>query len=737
MGTTKQLQKSRTAGTLTKTKITQAQSIEVMQTLLHSGISTLSWYRNFFSEYAFDEVTYEAGRIPSYGEYAYGDRADDEQAAGVGDGKKSHQEGLRMCLLRRKRSSRVDRLLDGLETNVFPALAEGRLRALQILVHSDPSDRAKVLETYTFTIKYDAESEGDRVAAGIEMGGSGDEPVTVEETNLKFRILQKAVMQMCEKLPDLPEEKHLGLNMIHFDEQHDVAPGWKTAETDKLLFPSVQGWEKRPVQFEQLKSGSHSASLRISLVQPQYTTKLLQSEAPALPETSEFHGDGTIYDELDKSMFEVAPATPSTVIDPDTTDKSYMKQLQDKQTATPAPTSDVLHKASQGEKATTPSDDREDTGFGDGEPSGAFGESLDTQSSDLPRMRSVLQGAVQPEHLTQGDTQTQASMRPPPVPVYSVPKVPSIAPPAATSTPLQKLQLDPAVVSKLHANQTNLTESALKLAKAKISHGKIGDILYCQCGKQIDCTCCGTSQHYHCQGFSGAEDPRIPENYTCYHCLLHGRDDSTRKVIDDLVLKRRAMVTALQHGLKTKTDLGKRLGVRTETAGNVHTHLREQGFVVPVASSHSRGFGKSGKPHFVPINGGTNFDRMIRELFDPQLHVEQMYTKSAVIPTQVKEQLQRLQLADMPVATMSHPRQKSSATPTTATATASDLDPRSPATPFRTPSHPPGKRLKRGREGEDLIHDSAQEVGTKRLRTVQTTWTILANGLPSPVPPRK
>ena len=91
------------------------------------------------------------------------------------------------------------------EKGAFPALRAGQLRALQVYVHTDPLNRSKVIEMYTFTIKY-KDAGNHRVPSGLEFGAPGDPLVSVEATNLAFRTLLHQLSDVCDRLPVLPRK---------------------------------------------------------------------------------------------------------------------------------------------------------------------------------------------------------------------------------------------------------------------------------------------------------------------------------------------------------------------------------------------------------------------------------------------------------------------------------------------------------------------------------------------------
>lgn len=89
------------------------------------------------------------------------------------------------------------------ETVAFPLLANGKLQAIQIYVHQD-QDRDKIMEAYTFTIKYHPDGSGVKVPAGIEVGGDQETPEIVGYVNSDLQQVLRAIEELCGKLPILP-----------------------------------------------------------------------------------------------------------------------------------------------------------------------------------------------------------------------------------------------------------------------------------------------------------------------------------------------------------------------------------------------------------------------------------------------------------------------------------------------------------------------------------------------------
>lgn len=197
--------------------------------------------------------------------------------------------------------------------------------------------------------------------------------------------------------------------------------------------------------------------------------------------------------------------------------------------------------------------------------------SLNTQSSNIFDMKDTLRGMMQPEHITQGDTQTQSLLHPPPPRSESTesishhtfsPSKLSIAEPTVRDKPA----LSQTKATELSRDKQRLHQYAHELAKRAGRNMKKGHVTLCQCGYEkeegdmVECTYCGTWQHLHCYGYTGTDDSRLPEDHTCYQCLLGDEEQAVLVKLQDLALKRRGMHLALQKGLRTQRDFATALG---------------------------------------------------------------------------------------------------------------------------------------------------------------------------------
>lgn len=159
------------------------------------------------------------------------------------------------------------------EDGAFAALKSGNLRALQIYVHADPRDRQKVIETYTFTIKYSNLEDHTRTPAGIELNAPGNPLVGVHATNAALQSFFREMMDLCGTLPDLPgihhlfpastsesdgviEKRFVTMELFYHGKEFKCQ-GWIPGTNDTIQFPFVEGWEKRTVSLNDLNLSFH------------------------------------------------------------------------------------------------------------------------------------------------------------------------------------------------------------------------------------------------------------------------------------------------------------------------------------------------------------------------------------------------------------------------------------------------------------------------------------------------
>ncbi|KAH9810921.1 HORMA domain [Teratosphaeria destructans] len=708
---TKQIQKS-----TTKTAIDQKQSLEVVQTMLHGGLSSLSYLRGFFDEAVFDEQVYGmSDSIHSYDDYAAAKLAKEIPS--------TRKLSTKMQVLRRGRSRRVEILLDWLEMGVFPALRAGHLQALEVYVHPDRKDRQKVLETYTFTIKYQTDEDA-RLLAGLQLDGPGSALVSVQATNLALQTLLRDIGAICDQLPTLPASRFISMEMFYMPSIERVphALGWQAGTGEKMLFAAAPGWDKHTKDLKSLGSVFHNSTLAITSLAPAGTQAL--AEPPQYPQKL-WYQEYSKYNAVDALRSLVQVADPP--------------QAHDDISETVTPSTIVNHSTKPNVSGTPLLATQ-------------LFDSMNTQSSNVHGMKQAFGRMMHPETNTQGDTQLQSIMQPPPAPHTDTKSSPgrTTVSPSRSLDPNNLASGEKAVLLTTKAKQLERAKSRL-IKKAKQSakdggwsrkKGQKDEPVNCQCGhhKEEDdmvcCTYCDTWQHLPCYGYIGRDDPRIPNDHVCYQCLLGDEEQPLLESLKELSTRRRGMDFALLHGLKSMKQFAKDMDLESWEAMPVYQHLKNMKYIVEASGSHKPGYSQTGKPLYVAARSGEEHEDMMQKLFDPTLHIEHHYHLPSISMRQSSLSRRLLDKGaenslPPPATPVSQLRKRNAMTP------ASGLEPRESMTPYQTPSRPSSLRQKRTLDTGEIncVTPAAKKRMTTpvffRPKSLRTCGVLDANGLPS------
>ncbi|KAK0355576.1 hypothetical protein LTR91_009914 [Friedmanniomyces endolithicus] len=750
------MQRTRNAATVTK--IDQRQSLEIIQTMLHGSLSALSYCRAFFAKKVFDSQVYKvANQITPYEQYAIGKLASYRGIAS--------ELATTMQVLRRGRSKRADAFLDWLEKGAFPALRAGHLRALQVYVHADPLDRSKVIEMYTFTIKYkDADSR--LVPSGVEFDASGVPLVSVEATNLAFQTLLLQLYDLCDRLPVLPQERFISMELFYvpgFEEQHravDFVPGFGAT----LSLPEAEGWEKLSENLPELSGLFHGSSLKVTSLVPERDRNKPAPLQHALPAECRYI---LVIPKLDLISYSNAtpPAHQSSQESPTAASGTVA-------IVTPSTIAEEAHTEFTAAGIAQSSQQNATFGMAQAESDHSIVsapdtyDSVNTQSATTLAMTTAVRDMMQPEPITQGDTQTHTLIHLQPPTLSMSPGTPDRttaspreSPTLAACSPV-KPALSPMKAQKLNKDRSRLQQQALALVKQAGSKSRRGHAVWCQCGHQneegdmVQCGYCRMWQHLPCYGYMTNGDPRLPDDHACYQCMLGGEEKLTLHKLQDLAMKRRAMHSVLQRGLRTQTEFAHDLELEPAVAERLYGYLKSSEYVAPASGSHQAGYKASGKVLFVPTFTGDKHELMLRSLFEPLLHIShhvihhfivgraqlnlsqyRLPTEPAMRLTSLSQRLLASQSNDMPppATPASQLRLRNAITP------ASGLDLRA-ATPSRMASRTYGLRsMTRKRSLDDARQEGSPAKRTApppstasgHVKSMQSRFAIDANGLSS------
>nr|OQO24264.1 hypothetical protein B0A51_10124 [Rachicladosporium sp. CCFEE 5018] len=678
-----QLVKQRTAQTVTQTVMTQKQSQVMVQTMLHSALSSLTYVRDLFPSKAFDNRYYEMrDDVLPYEDFASANMPE--------DGKKAAKPHTKLPVLRRGRSRRADKFLDWLENSAFNEIDSGNLRAVEVLVNVDPKQRTAVLETYTFTIQYSDPVAAKRVPIGVHMGKPLTPSATVQSTNKALQTLVRGINTMCKDMPELPNKRLLSMQLWY----NNAVPQSRTVTNfipglrDDLLFPQLDGWERQSTTM-QLGSGCHQTAITIShmieknggtiatlsqMKKPTFTLLVPHLSLLAPPEV-----------EVDR-----LPDTRASTLEPDPR-------------AQPREVSRTLFAPSR--QASRVLD-------------GPY-----TQSSQIPQMYNALNSMLKPEEFIYGDTQSQQAFRGPQA--DSATATPTTL--RASSTRKHREDVLPTITTITllpHVRETilsgakSLRKSAQSMAAKVGAVTATGETILCACGhakeegQMVQCVICSTWQHLHCYGYTGESDPRLPEDHYCYWCLLGKSDSPTFAILQTLAPQRRGLYSVNEHGMGTKQDLGRLLGMSVDEAGKLHAYLKENAFVVAAINSKKHGFRATKQPLFVPVTAAAVHTEMFKTFFDPTAHLSKYYEAYSAETLDEATRQHRQQLlkiaANMPTAAT--PQQSARSNRVSETP-GSGLDLPARANTFKTPTLPAAGK-KRKNDAQDVQGRAEKRVAT-------------------------
>ncbi|KAK8214161.1 HORMA domain-containing protein [Phyllosticta capitalensis] len=327
-------QKPTTSASSTSPKVSAEQSVQLVQSLLHAGISCVAYLRQLFPEACFMQRNYE--NRDDHWDY-------DEWVAGnKGKNPDTMRRGSVVPVLKRETHREADRILDWLEKGVFDALRKGYLKNFQFQILQNQDRPAEVMETYDFRVRY-AENTGEAL---VEIGMSDGKQASIASARIGFSQMIKKLTLYTPTLADLPRQRSVRIQLGYNDDcpLDYEAPGFVAGTSDKLAFPSGEGWARKIVSMGEMVTGRHGLSLRINH---------LEQRDPTVPETeiptNLAHDDITeLLDDTPAENFEPQDERMAHKEASDISERSYLKTaLQDTLADDNSPDTQPLNVSSQ------------------------------------------------------------------------------------------------------------------------------------------------------------------------------------------------------------------------------------------------------------------------------------------------------------------------------------------------------------------------------------------------------
>ncbi|KXN92254.1 Meiosis-specific protein HOP1 [Leucoagaricus sp. SymC.cos] len=226
-------------------KISQAQSLAVVQTLLRAGLGCITFLRNLLPDDNFSESHFTTSDdvTPS-----------SSQTSGSSsiNGSRQRISGFKIMTMARGYSEEADRILDYLEYGIFDALEKQYLRSFIFAIYLDSKDPNNIVEAYTFNFRNNSQHiqyhklPGNGPTIPIMTFGGSEKSTAVHHDP----VTEAAEKGRNPTLRDVKKSvKTLLKTLIHAMGQMDVLPKRRYA-TFKVFYTDTTPLDYEPPHFQ-------------------------------------------------------------------------------------------------------------------------------------------------------------------------------------------------------------------------------------------------------------------------------------------------------------------------------------------------------------------------------------------------------------------------------------------------------------------------------------------------------
>ncbi|KAI4196004.1 MAG: hypothetical protein LQ350_006836 [Teloschistes chrysophthalmus] len=281
----KTVQKRKSKQAIASTKLTQEldikqeqqQSFEIVHTILHSSLAHLVYLRHLFPEDCFTDRSFD--EVRNEAQEKYRNHVDDASRR-----KKRMRETKRESPAASPKDLKALREDSAPEVNVFlgwlarfermdgilEGVSKGNITAAQFSICPDPTDRAKVIESYTFRFHYgERKNQSDQAVAAVSVSGIARVATSINGVRASLMDLMKLIATYTDCMPDLPETRFLTCHIFHLpDSTSDLQPfGFEIADDKAMTLPFNADWRPKTVEAGSVNAGHHRVSLNITHMQ--------------------------------------------------------------------------------------------------------------------------------------------------------------------------------------------------------------------------------------------------------------------------------------------------------------------------------------------------------------------------------------------------------------------------------------------------------------------------------------
>ncbi|KAF2690176.1 hypothetical protein K458DRAFT_99667 [Lentithecium fluviatile CBS 122367] len=445
--------------------ITQSQSIELMQTFLYAGISSILLLRDLLPSEYFQPMYYATiNRHCSYKDFTSGAQKHYPQ-----DGER-RPPGERISVLKRGTNSSGDKLMKWLENGVFDAVNKGYVAEIQLSIVQDASQPTQVLELYSFTFQYSDSETSSNPSVNVQMNGPRNTKVSLFNARQALNTVIKNMVGLSGILPHLPDRRSVLMHMVYNDRRPSgyEAPGFHRSADAEVSFP--RGWALEANHYGKMETGFQTVSLCASYISH---PDVPDGRIAVIPEGVQY---GPTFSRLDSMNNNQLPVTHEDGPMPH----------QGTPSVRGLPSNSRIGKDMM---APTPSqlepDDQEAPALGH----------RDDQDQEFLRKAQ--------QHSSHGSAQETQKV-------------------TQSSKPTPQIEFTEATIKALDGTRSLQLPARATLGRSILDT----DSVHCECGKDGQegemkfCSFCMKWQHLHCYGYTGSNLAKAPQEHVCYTCLF-------------------------------------------------------------------------------------------------------------------------------------------------------------------------------------------------------------------------
>ncbi|KAG4301612.1 hypothetical protein PCK1_002097 [Pneumocystis canis] len=522
-----------------KTHTTPSTSQQLIQTMIEASFGCILYVRGLFPDDNFSEERYNQkpskSSIPA-------------------------NSGTRIMKIKRGFSEEADLLLDYLNQGVYDALSRKYLSSILFAIYFDPNDSTNIFESYTFNFSYCGQDKKPIMNVVNSKGEKQNFGVEEEYAKRCIQLLLRNLITLTQNLSPLPENKnrYITMKLFYTDATpHDYQPPMFRDCTMEKPFtfavdPENTSFYKQTAG--SMDTGFHAITLKITSI-ADAVSECKSYEDYYSKQVKTFNAEEDASNKVKTSSETIQKNDDIVMLNSQKKSQYYCKSLSQQDPVNKSP---LLHFDNQYEKENA-----------------AIREMLTihTQDSELEATQPLESNFSQ---LTQNPSfvESRSPFRNDSVKVKSE-KTRGLSQNLQTNNKNFSMTKNTSKLILTFEKEIELNEEKKRLTHLKNTtqgayeestyciiiplRPKLGEdinAIHCECGDiaedsgdMIQCYVCQSWVHAWCYGFISGDDERLPDDHSCYSCLLRKSEPILYESMKDLALFRRALMIVWEEGL--------------------------------------------------------------------------------------------------------------------------------------------------------------------------------------------